>query len=739
MGDLRQFAAKHRRTLKRFMVGAVIAFVVAAAAFVRVSESPRFCYTCHIMRPYYKAWEESTHKDVPCLECHYPPGVKSHVESKLRAASQVVQYITGSYGTRLWAEIDDNACLREGCHETRLLKGQVNFKGKIKFDHAFHLGEMPRGKKLRCTSCHSQIVVGTHIEVTPAVCFICHFKDAKLGEGTADCLLCHGPPTKPVEFKGITFDHTGYLKRGVDCTRCHLHVVEGNGEVPPAACHRCHADRRREATDPVKLHRVHVTDHKVECYECHEEIKHGSRELTPLLAPECAACHGGMHNVQEMVYLGTGGLDTPNTPSEMFEGNVSCAGCHTAGITIMGYSGGEASFPRAGGESCVACHGAGYDKMLARWQTETKKSFNRGKDLVARAKAAVYARGATAPELARARTFIAQAEQNLDLVARDESFGAHNIIYTNALIETAVVKAEAAARDAREPLRYERAAFYVPDDEKSCGARCHFGLERRVLTVGGKSFDHYAHVVGKNLECARCHDAERHGYTKPETYNCSGCHHVKGEVDCAKCHGDTANLKVVYHGRDFDHTGHARRAGFACATCHNPYNPAVVTADCKTCHHRPDVGKRCEDCHRLQGEVFAGQGAPAGEGKPAPMAKIGCKACHGQPPTRPTADVCKKCHPAGYAAVLSAWQNGIKTSYRDLSIRVKEAGDIGAGLAGVSVDGVSGKEIYDRARGDLSWVAGDGSWGVHNNEYLATVLKTDIKDLNELLKAVPKH
>ena len=35
---------------------------------------PQFCNSCHIMEPYYASWQQSSHKDVSCIECHFPPG-----------------------------------------------------------------------------------------------------------------------------------------------------------------------------------------------------------------------------------------------------------------------------------------------------------------------------------------------------------------------------------------------------------------------------------------------------------------------------------------------------------------------------------------------------------------------------------------------------------------------------------------------------------------------------------------
>ena len=132
---------------------------IGAFGFIEYSAQPSFCTNCHNMQPYYDSWATSSHNDVPCIKCHYAPGIKAEAMGKMQAANQVVKYVTGSYGTRPWAEIEDAACLRSGCHTTRTLEGELVFAG-VRFDHRHHLTQLRRGKQLRCTSCHSQIVQG---------------------------------------------------------------------------------------------------------------------------------------------------------------------------------------------------------------------------------------------------------------------------------------------------------------------------------------------------------------------------------------------------------------------------------------------------------------------------------------------------------------------------------------------------------------------------------------------------
>ena len=97
---------------------------------------PQFCNSCHIMEPYYKSWQASSHKDVTCIECHFPPGLGGKLRGKMLGLVQLAKYVTKSAGPRPAAEIPDASCLRSGCHETRLLTGRVDFHGVALRPHA---------------------------------------------------------------------------------------------------------------------------------------------------------------------------------------------------------------------------------------------------------------------------------------------------------------------------------------------------------------------------------------------------------------------------------------------------------------------------------------------------------------------------------------------------------------------------------------------------------------------------
>ena len=252
----------------------LLVFMVGAAGWY--TSRSEFCNTCHIMEPYYKSWQESSHKDVPCIECHFAPGAGGKLRGKMLGLVQLAKYVTRSEGPRPAAEVPDASCLRSGCHETRLLSGRVEYQG-VHFDHAPHMGETRRGMQLRCTSCHGQIVQGQHMAVTMTTCFLCHFKNEPFNEGLAACTHCHQIPEKQYDLGGgVKFTHELAYKKGVDCINCHTDVIRGKGDVPRERCLVCHnreGDLAR-ISDYAFMHAKHVAEHAVDCLDCHLRIEH---------------------------------------------------------------------------------------------------------------------------------------------------------------------------------------------------------------------------------------------------------------------------------------------------------------------------------------------------------------------------------------------------------------------------------------------------------------------------------
>jgi hypothetical protein len=235
-------------------------------------KDPANCKACHYILPFYKKWETSTHKKVPCLKCH---------EYKLeKAVAAQFLFLAGSYNPRPLSDVPDRNCLQSGCHEKRLVESKVLFtKWNISFDHKPHFVEMRRGIKLHCRSCHSDIVQGEHVKASKNVCYLCHFKGAPHDQAVTGCPSCHSAPKENIMVSGKPFSHQAALKGGAKCSSCHLEVTRGEGVTPKERCFFCHVDRAEKYNDVALIHERHVVRKQVDCLWCHEKIEHGKIKM----------------------------------------------------------------------------------------------------------------------------------------------------------------------------------------------------------------------------------------------------------------------------------------------------------------------------------------------------------------------------------------------------------------------------------------------------------------------------
>jgi nitrate/TMAO reductase-like tetraheme cytochrome c subunit len=405
----------------------LLALLIACAGWY--TSRSKFCRSCHIMEPYYRSWQESSHGDVACVQCHFPPGFGGKVRGKMLGLVQLAKYVTRSEGPRPAAEIPDASCLRSGCHETRLLSGRVDFHG-IAFDHEPHLERLRRGKKLRCTSCHSQIVQGAHMIVTTSTCFLCHFKDGLFNQGVGTCTRCHQIPKEEYDLGGgITFSHDLAYQRGVDCINCHRDLIRGDGRVPRERCRVCHnrPDDLARIDDHVFMHKTHVTDHEIDCMNCHLEIEHSLDQARLLhAASNCQGCHPDHHRSQINMLEGVGGKTVPSQPGGMLVTRLDCFSCHRV----------EKESPKGtlwtgSAETCTMCHDPSlvsrleaYHLKLRAALKEMESSIQRIQDELDPAK-----RSDERSAALRARFDDLKADWNFLRVAND----IHNIHYASTL------------------------------------------------------------------------------------------------------------------------------------------------------------------------------------------------------------------------------------------------------------------------------------------------------------------
>jgi nitrate/TMAO reductase-like tetraheme cytochrome c subunit len=559
-----------RLTVAGYAVGLAVGVgMVLTYGAMEVSSTPNFCGTCHVMTPYYESWKTSNHSEIACVDCHIPPGITAELRKKYEALSMVARYFTATYGTNPWAEVEDAACLE--CHERRLLSGTEVF-GDILFDHGPHLSELRRGKRLRCTSCHSQIVQGSHITVTATSCTLCHFKDQPAGQGTARCTLCHQVPQGIVDTAGLAFDHGDVARFGMDCLSCHNPPPPGAGGVPRERCRTCHNQPERLAAydEGELLHQTHVTDHKVECTNCHLEIEHAPRRHLEVAQSGCDACHGGGHSPQRDLYAGLGGKGVEPMPDVMFRAGVRCEGCHQ--------DHGDGATRTAGEISCMSCHGPQYGGLFTSWQSTVAD----------RTDAVRRQLDGTAERLnGAAPAVLADARANLELVEKGR--GIHNVPYSLALLEAA----HRQINEARQTGGLGSLGSPWPSApfESPC-LECHAGAEVVVGRAFGRSFPHQPHVVGAELECQGCHASHEERDAGAAALalsagSCESCHHRSAAADCTSCHTDLDRRTVTVELGEFSHAAHVDDMELSCAECHGE-PPAL--------RFSPDQGV-CSDCH----------------------------------------------------------------------------------------------------------------------------------------------
>jgi nitrate/TMAO reductase-like tetraheme cytochrome c subunit len=525
---------------------------------VRYSESPSFCRSCHIMEPYYQAWKTGAHKGVACVECHYPPAAPQTIAwKKFQALSQVAKYVTRTYSSKPFAEVDDQSCMRSGCHATRLLEGKILTKTGIKFDHREHLTQLRRGRQLRCTSCHSQVVVGRHIEVTYETCFLCHFKGR--GEGRdlkplGGCQACHDLPSKTIVLGGMKFNHKEFLaQKKLDCQSCHVDLVHGKGDVPQDRCFTCHNQPEKIARygDIAFVHANHVTKHNVACFHCHEMMTHGfsagaaealpkpgktlpeppagavAHAGAPTLGVDCAYCHQRMHTGQLEMFtgkIGSLGLGLPEMPSPMSAAKVDCVGCHYLpkddGISDL-----RGQTFKASHAACVKCHGPKFAGIWEETKAELTSTVAQLQKKSAAVASAVDASSATAGS--PMRETLARADQMIRFVR--VARGEHNV-YLSSL---ALRRADAALSQVAEQVKA------APTDLSAlplisgsyCATLCHQKVGVKVppetVKAFGKVMPHKMHT--DLMGCVNCHDISAHKKVPLK----------KGVMDkCKECHPD---------------------------------------------------------------------------------------------------------------------------------------------------------------------------------------------------------
>ncbi len=589
----------HLKGIKIFLLFSVITFVILLGAVLKFTESSTFCGLCHQMNAYMESWKASSHRQVACTKCHYEPGFLNHLKGKwVDGQVSLAYFISGKTPNRPHAEINDSSCLQKGCHRIEDLREDMIYKN-VAFSHGKHLGELRRGMKLRCTTCHAQLVQGAHLTVHEINCFICHYYQAgPRGEeeciscAVGSCASCHVEPKGDIKVKGWSFNHRKYIARGVVCERCHINVVQGDAHVPEGKCVQCHNEPEILTTKYTSqfMHKNHVTDHKIECADCHTYIRH---ETGPILtfvrsSAVCDKCHSEeMHLSPRELYRGSGGIGVPDSPSLMFTANVDCVACHRKGEESQAALHTTQYVEKAIGEACVDCHGEGFDDTLKHWKGLLSKAQNETDQRIFNAQKMVYdleRNKGEAKEFKKAQNLLNEARHNYSFVLLGK--GTHNIEYAFKLLNAANNKTEQALAAIDRGYKPREFKTYM-----TCTSLCHVGIEKRTVPFNDIKFSHETHVAGHGMKCSDCHSPrENHGKTFQK--NCAECHHGKEikKVKCEDCHVAVKRLVQGKGGIGVRERPSNKLDVVECIDCHRDISTKKRdTFDA--------IKKRCIECH----------------------------------------------------------------------------------------------------------------------------------------------
>jgi len=147
-------SGRPRRTRNRVFLSVLIVFITALSAYTffyargtsYLSDDPRACANCHIMRSHFDDWNRSSHKAAAsCNSCHVPDGFLAHWAIKaVDGLKHSFAFTTGFFEEPIRITAFDRRiaaanCLR--CHET--------ITSAIAVD--------AHGRKTDCLRCHRHV------------------------------------------------------------------------------------------------------------------------------------------------------------------------------------------------------------------------------------------------------------------------------------------------------------------------------------------------------------------------------------------------------------------------------------------------------------------------------------------------------------------------------------------------------------------------------------------------------
>ena len=438
-----------KRKYKYLLLAIFLFLIILPFGMEYATSRPSFCGSCHIMTNYHATWEQSKHRDVDCVDCHYAPGEQHTLAAKFNGLAQLFSYLAMPDATvRKRAHIDDESCMTSKCHPLvpDFTEKKINFTKKVSYVHQTHFDKKIEGQELHCATCHQHSSTNKHFEVQKEACFLCHFKNTEFNEGRSKCDICHDISDKPLQkqfevssaalnIKPIT--HDTLKEAGVACESCHLELIRGNGDIKEEGCLDCHdtGEVLEKADDRKWMHEKHVAGQQADCHNCHEPILHEEvDDILEIARAECKSCHPDHHLYQKALLAGDAMKGISKMPSLMMDVRTNCRACHIK----EGFDSKGQPVLRASAKACVACHTKTHDEMLEEWKTSLEKELTFAEKTHKEAVGALKkAKGKLSPEdLKEAEETLVRGKHYMTIIERGH--GVHNKKYSIMLIDEAL-------------------------------------------------------------------------------------------------------------------------------------------------------------------------------------------------------------------------------------------------------------------------------------------------------------
>ena len=221
-------------TPKAIVIMAIVAGALALGGVaVPLTSHPKFCASCHNIKPSYDSWLVSSHKDVTCVDCHVRPTVEGYLHDKVQAGLKDVAiylFSTPTDAHNLQSTVHTEVCL--SCHRAILRVSEVAARDLpppvkevgLVMSHRKHIEAFfKRATGEGCTTCHSQIVHGKPIKGYPIVIPRGHVSE-------------DSQPHYPDYPEGSRLRKAALA----DCFRCHDGKTMHEGKVLDKRCETCH-------------------------------------------------------------------------------------------------------------------------------------------------------------------------------------------------------------------------------------------------------------------------------------------------------------------------------------------------------------------------------------------------------------------------------------------------------------------------------------------------------------------